>query len=448
MTERSFGSLADGPATLVIRGARLVDPATGRDETGDLVIDDGRIADPKSPPAGAEPVDGAGLVVTPAFCDLHVHLREPGDGAAETLVTGTRAAAAGGYTTVCTMPNTEPALDDPGTVRRLLERAAQAASRVRVIGAATRGRAGEEAADLEALREAGVVAWSDDGASVPDGPVLDAVLRATGRLRHPLVEHAEHRGAAPTAVMREGVTATRLGLTGWPPAAEETIVARDLARLEHVGGRLHLTHLSTAGAVELVRAAKARGLPVTCDVTPHHLACADTWVAGDRAWAWQPARHEPARAYDTSCRVNPPLPSRDDAAILRAALRDGTIDAIATDHAPHPSPAKLVPFAEAAPGLVGLETALSVGLAAVGAGELGLVDLLGALGHRPAAIIGERRSLAIGTPADLVAFDPGARWRVEPRRLVSRSKNTPFANMELPGVVRLTVCDGRVTYRG
>jgi dihydroorotase len=265
----------------------------------------------------------------------------------------------------------------------------------------------------------------------------------------PLVEHAEHPHLAAGSVMRAGPTAARLGLAGWPPEAELSVVERDIAAAEATGARLHLTHLSTRGSVEAVRAAKSRGVAVTADATPHLLALTDAWVAGSRRYAWEDADDVAVgpNAYDGTCRVNPPLASREDALALLAGVRDGVIDAIATDHAPHPPERKLVPFGEAAPGLIGLETSLSVGLAAVAAGELTLPVLLGALSARPAAVIGERRSLAVGAPADLTMFDPGGSWRVDRLTLASRSANTPLMGMDLPGVVCLTVASGRVTYR-
>lgn len=442
-----FGSLRDTPATFVIVGARVLDPGAGRDEVGDVAVVDGRVADAAVAPAGAERIEGRGLVVAPAFCDLHVHFREPGDPATETIVSGARAAAKGGFSTVCAMPNTDPPLDGPDAIERVIAAGADAACRVRVIGSATAGRGGERIADLDAQATAGVVAWSDDGASIATDALSEAVLVAAARLGRPLIEHAEDADLAAGGVMRAGATAATLGLDGWDPRAEVAIVERDLAIAARTKARIHLTHLSTAASVDAIRHARAEGVRVTCDVTPHHLALAETWVAGDRAFAWDEPRVDALLAYDAACRVNPPLTTREDALALLAAVDDGTIDAIATDHAPHPTPMKLVPFGEAAPGLVGLETALSIGLAAVAAGHVHLDALLGALGHRPAAIIGESRSLAVGAPADLVCFDPAARWRVERRTLASRSANTPLIGIELPGVVRLTVADGRVTYR-
>jgi dihydroorotase len=445
VTAPVFGRLTDPPASLLVTGARVVDPASHSDQVRDVAVHDGRIVAPETLPVGADRVDGHGLVIGPGLCDLHAHLRDPGVDGGESLESGARAAARGGFTTLCAMPNTEPPLDRADRVAELTARAADAACRVRVIAAATRDRAGGEPADLGSLA-AGAVAVSDDGVAVPTA-LAAGLMRELARVGLPLVEHAEDAGLAADAVMRDGITASRLGLRGWPPEAELRIVERDLALAEESGARLHLTHLSTAAALEAVRHARTRGIRVTCDVTPHHLALTDAWVAGSRTFAWEAPDPDPALAYDGRCRVNPPLASCDDAIALLAGVEDGTVDAIATDHAPHPLQRKLVPFAEAAPGLIGLETALSIGLAAVEAGRLGLMTLLAALSVRPAAIIGERRSLSVGEAADLVVFDPAARWRVEPSALASASANTPLLGRELPGVVRLTVAGGRVTYR-
>ena len=442
MTAARFGRLSDPPASFTIVGARVIDPSEGSDAVRDLAVVDGRLA--PSPDPTAERVDGSGLVLAPGFCDLHAHLREPGGDGAESVASGTRAAARGGFTTVCAMPNTTPPLDSPAAVRGL--RAADAACRVRVIGAATHGRSGAEPADLAAMAEAGAVAFSDDGSSVGEAAIR-RVMASIAELGVPLVEHAEDPEAAGDGAMREGTVAVRLGLRGWPRDAEVRIVERDIRLAEEAGARLHLTHLSTAGALDAVRAAKGRGVRVTCDVTPHHLAMSDAWVAGSRSFVWEEPDANPDLAYDGACRVNPPLAARDDALALLAGVADGTVDAIATDHAPHPPERKLLPFVEAAPGLIGLETALSLGLAAVDGGRLSLAALVAALSTRPASIIGETRSLAVGSPADLVLFDPVARWRVERAELASASTNTPLLGMELPGVVRLTVADGRVTYR-
>lgn len=438
----SFGLVTDRPANLLIVGARVIDPATGTDVLRDVVVREGVIAD--EPTTEAERIDGRGLVVAPGFCDLHAHLREPGSTGAESIESGARAAAHGGFTTICAMPNTDPPIDDAELVRAGTR---DAACRVRQVGAATARRAGEISADLAAMVEAGAVAFSDDGAAIPGPEPARSAFAAAAELDVPLIEHAEDPALAAAGVIRAGATASLLGLAPWPAEAEVAVVERDLALAEETGARLHLTHLSTAAALEPIAKARARGVRVTCDVTPHHFTLTDAWVAGSRAFAWEQPDPAASRAYDGACRVNPPLALREDALALLAGLADGTIDAIATDHAPHSLERKLVPFDEAAPGIIGLETALSIGLAAVEAGRLKLPALVAALSARPAAVIGESRSLATGEPADVVLFDPGARWLVERASLASRSANTPLLGMELPGVVRLTVAAGRVTYR-
>jgi dihydroorotase len=444
MTDAFFGRLTDGPASFTVVGARVIDPSDRTDAVRDLAVVGGRVAG--APDPDAERIDGRDLVLAPGLCDLHAHFREPGGESAETIVGGSRAAARGGFTTVCVMPNTDPPLDSPSLIRDLGERDG-ASCRVRVIGAATVGRSGVQPADLAGMAEVGAVAFSDDGASVVEASTVRGILLTLGGLGLPLVEHAEDPELAKGGVMRDGLVALRLGLAGWPAAAELRVVERDIALAEETGAHVHLTHLSTAAGLAAVRDAKARGVTVTCDVTPHHVAMTDAWVAGARSFAWDEPDGLAGPAYDGSCRVNPPLPSRNDALALLAGVADGTVDAIATDHAPHPAERKLVPFAEAAPGLVGLGTALSLGLAAVESGRLELATLVAALSARPASIIREARSLAAGAPADLVLFDPERRWRVEAEGLASMSPNTPLLGMELPGVVRLTVADGRVTYR-
>ncbi len=453
-----FGRLTDAAATVVLAGVRVVDPGSGEDAVRDLVIVDGRIraAGPGAAPAGARRIDARGLVAIPGLCDLHAHLREPGGEGSETVESGSRAAAHGGFTTVCAMPNTEPPLDEEARVAWVQQRGAGAACRVRVIAAATRGRAGEVLTDAAALAELGVAGFSDDGAAIPTAKLARAALTALRPLGLPLIEHSEDPGLAAGTVMRGGPLATRLGLPGWPASAELTLVERDLALAEETGGRLHVTHLSTAAALDAVRRAKARGVRVTCDVTPHHLSMTDAWVAGDRSFSWEEpgplaadpfvAELEAGTAYDGTTRVNPPLTTRADALALLAGVADGSVDAIATDHAPHPPQRTHVEFAAASPGLIGLEFALSLGLAAVEAGRLTLPQLVDALSCRPAALIGEDRSLAPGAVADLALVDPAAPWRVEADGLASASANTPLLGRELPGRVLLTVAAGRITW--
>ena len=448
-----FGRLTDAPASFLLTGARIIDPSSGTDAVADLTVVDGVVVAPADAPSGLPRRDGDGLVVAPGFCDLHTHLRQPGGEAGETVESGARAAAHGGFTMICAMPNTDPPLDDAARAAFVSSLGREAACAVRVIGAVTRGRLGERLTDLAELADAGVVGVSDDGSAVSSAALVRSALTYLAPLGLPLIEHCEEPSLAAGAVMRAGATATRLGLGGWPASAELTIVERDIALAEETGGWVHLTHLSTAVALDAVRRAKARGVHVTCDVTPHHLALTDAWVAGDRHFAWEePAASsfsgalDPALAYDGCCRVNPPLSSRADALALLAGVADGTVDAIATDHAPHPVERKLVEFGAASPGMIGLETALSLGLAAVEAGCLTLAQLVAALSVRPAALIGEEHSLAAGARADLVVFAPALRWTVDEETLASRSTNTPLLGRELPGVVRLTVAGGRITY--
>jgi dihydroorotase len=453
----SFGSLGDPAATFVLTGARVIDPSTGADAIRDLAIVDGLLADPGTAPADAARLDGSGLVVGPGLCDMHVHLREPGMERAETVESGARAAAHGGFTTICAMPNTDPPLDEPARVAMVLDRARNRACRVRVIAAATRGREGERITEIGELAGMGIAGVSDDGSVVASGRVARGLLAYLAPLGLPLIEHAEDPALSAGSVMRGGPSATRLGLAGWPASAELSIVERDIALADETGGWVHFTHLSTKGALNAIRRARERGIHVTCDVTPHHLALTDAWVAGWRGFAWDEpsgvaadpfgAPLDAALAYDPACRINPPLAPRAEALALLAGVADGSIDAIATDHAPHPRERKGVEFGAAAPGMIGLETALSLGLAAVEAGSLELGRLLAALSTRPAALIGETRSLANGAAADLVVFDPAASWRVEAAALASTSSNTPLLGMELPGVVRMTVAGGRITYR-
>jgi dihydroorotase len=393
-----------------------------------------------------------------------VHLREPGNEDAETVASGLAAAAHGGFTTVCAMPNTDPALDEPGVLARIRGAAIASGSPVELLahGAVTAGRAGEQLSAIGELADAGIVGISDDGAPVRSATILRSALAYAGALGLPVVDHAEDLSLTSGAEANEGYVATVLGLRGWPAAGEVSAVGRDLAVLADVvrdvpGARLHLTHLSTAGALDLVRSAKAQGLPVTCDVTPHHLALTDEWVAGARRWAWE-ATDDPwsdgslvGPPFDTSLRVNPPLRARADAAACVDALIDGTADAVVTDHAPHAEVDKALEFGLASNGISGLETALGILLAAVDAGRLPLLLAVGALTVGPMALLGGRSRRAVaglveGATADLVVFDRSASWAVSPESLLSRGKNSPLVGSELRGRVLLTVADGRLAY--
>ena len=386
--------------------------------------------------------EARGLLVAPGFIDLHAHLREPGFEDAETIATGARAALAGGFTTICAMPNTEPAIDTPGLVAEVIARGAAArAARVLPIAAITRGRRGHELADLVELAAAGAVAFSDDGAPGSDARLFRSALeyaRATGC---PISEHAQDEALSAGGVMHEGAVSARLGLSGMPAAAEEAATSRDLALAKLTGGRLHLAHVSTAGAVALVRRAKAEGLAVTAEVTPHHLALTDAWVAGSRAFAWELAG-PPARPYDTATKVNPPLRTAADVKACWDGLMDGTIDAIATDHAPHAAVRKDVEYQEAAFGISGFETAVPLLLAGVAAGWGTWERVVEALTTGPAAVLG------IPVPAnDLVVIDPQALWTPDADTLLSLGKNTPLFGRSLTGRVVTAIVDGAVRHQ-
>lgn len=436
-----FGSQSDASASFRLAGARLIDPAAGSDASGDLAVVDGVIVPAADAPPTLPAVDAAGLVVTPGFCDLRA---EAGEAGLDDLA---RAAARGGWTSVCVAPSAALPLTSAAEVREIA--GISSCTRLRPIAALTAG-ADERFAELGTLAEAGAVAIGD--AVSRSAALTRAALLYLAPLGLPLVVRPEEPTLAAGTLMRAGAVSSRLGLPGWPASAELTMVERDLALAAETGGLVHFAHLSTAGAIEAVTRARRDGVAATCSVTPHHLALTDRWVAGERRFAWdeEPTRAPPnldeALAYDGACRVRPPMPSSTDAAALRAAVADGTVDAIATDHTPLPLQRKLVEFAAAEPGMIGLETALSLGLAAIAAGELSLTALLAAMSLRPAALIGERRSLAPGTVADLVAFDPDATWTVARETLASVHANTPLLGRELPGVVRLTVAEGRITY--
>jgi dihydroorotase len=458
---------------LEVSRAWLVDPVLGREGPGEVVVRNG-ILEAVTWLGGAEArgVGPDGILVAPGFLDLHVHLREPGNEDAETVATGLAAAAHGGFTTVCAMPNTTPAADEPSLLA-LVEGAAEASgSPVELLahGAVTVGRAGERLAALGELADAGAVGFSDDGSPVKSAVLLRNALLYAGMLGLPIVEHAEDMTLTAGAEAHEGLVATILGLKGWPAAAEVSAVERAISILVSVRpdapkARLHLTHLSTAGALDAVRRAKMAGLPVSCDVTPHHLGFTDEWVAGARRWAWEAldgdgAPRDPwadgalvTRPYSTACRVNPPLRGPADAAACLAALVDGTADAVVTDHAPHTAVDKETEFGLAANGISGLETAVGVLLAAVEAGRLPLTRAVASLTVGPAALLGARpgrrgtaRGLTEGDAADLVVLDAGDHWRVMPDQLASRGKNTPLLGRELPGRVLATVAHGRLAY--
>lgn len=472
--------MTPGPlADIDISRAWLVDPASGREGPGEIVVADGILESVTwLDGVDADGIDALGVVVAPGFIDLHAHFREPGNEDAETIATGLAAAAHGGFTTVCVMPNTTPALDEPSVLGRIRDAATASGSPVRLLayGAVSVGRAGEQLAVLGELADASVVGFSDDGSPVQSAALFRNALAYAGMLGLPIVDHPEDRTLTDGAEANDGLVATVLGLRGWPGAAEASAVGRDLSLLADVlrdvpGARLHLTHLSTASALDLVRRAKAAGLPVTCDVTPHHLALTEEWVAGARRWSWQGVDHagstgDPWRdgvlealPFDPALRVNPPLRSVDDALACLAAVADGTADAIATDHAPHAEVDKAVEFGLAANGISGIETAVGIILAAVDAGRLTLGTAIAALSTGPARVLGDRMpgaaegsgagvrvGLIEGALADLVVFDRAESWRVSADALASKGKNSPLLGRDLSGRVLLTVAGGRIAY--
>jgi dihydroorotase len=422
---------------LFIEGGRVIDPASGTDGVRTVVVRDGKIAEVAERverPRDARAVDARGRWVTPGFLDLHVHLREPGQEYKETVATGTRAAVAGGFTAVCAMPNTNPVNDDTAVTELVLARAAAAGlARVYPVGAISKGSKGEELAEYGELKAAGCVALSDDGKPVMSASLMRRALEYAKAFGLPLTVHEEDLHLVGKGVMHEGAAATRLGLKGIPAAAEEVMILRDLALLELTGGRLHVAHLSTAGGVRAVRDAKRRGLRVTAEVTPHHLALTDEDVA--------------ASGYSTDFKMNPPLRSAEDVRAVREALADGTIDAIATDHAPHSPVEKDVEYDAAANGIVGLETAFPVCLALARQGVLSEKRLVEALTVGPARAFGlPGGALARGAAADVAILDPAAEWVLDPARLHSKGKNTPWKGRRLAGRCSMTIVGGRIVH--
>jgi len=422
---------------VVIQGGRVIDPASGVDGIRTVVLRGGKVAvvaERVDAPSGAQVVDARGKWVTPGFIDLHVHLREPGQEYKESIATGTRAAVAGGFTSVCAMPNTIPANDNTSVTELMLARAAAVGlARVYPVGAVSKGRKGEELAEYGELRAAGCVALSDDGSPVMSSALMRRALEYSRAFGLTLAVHEEDLHLVGKGVMNEGATATRLGLKGVPAQAEDVMVLRDLSLLELTGGRLHLCHVSTAGSVRALRDARRRGLPVTAEVTPHHLALTDEDVASSD--------------YDPDFKMNPPLRSAEDVQALRQGLADGTIDAIATDHAPHSPEEKKVEFDAALNGVLGLETAFPVCLELVRLGLLTEKRLVEALTVGPARCFGlPGGTLAYGAPGDVAILDPAASWVVDPMRGFSKSRNTPWKGRTLTGRCTHAFVGGRLVH--
>ena len=421
---------------LLIRGGRVIDPSRGTDGVADLYLKDGKIEAvgrniPSQP--GAEVLDATGKVVAPGLIDLHVHLREPGFEHAETIATGALSAVAGGFTAVCAMPNTDPVTDSQATVGFVVRQSIRAGkARVYPIGAVSMGQRGEQLTEFGEMVQAGAVAVSDDGKPVKSSHLMRTALEYAKTFGIPVADHCEDMSLAEGGAMHEGLVSARLGLKGIPSAAEEIMVARDIILAELTGGHVHLCHMSTRGSVELIRWAKSKGLRVTAEATPHHFTLT----------------HERCEGYDTNAKMNPPLREAADRDAIRQALRDGTIDCIASDHAPHHYDTKEREFDDAPNGIVGLETALGLAIRElVEPGILSLPELLARMSTVPARIFGlAGGTLAVGAPADVVVFDPARRWVVRREELHSRSANTPFLNETLVGQAELTLVGGRVAF--
>ncbi|MFQ5898811.1 MAG: dihydroorotase [Candidatus Methylomirabilia bacterium] len=419
---------------LLIRNGRVIDPASGLDAVQSVLVQDGAIValgPALAIPEGTPTIDAEGKVVCPGFIDLHTHLREPGYEYKETIRTGTCAAAAGGFTAVCAMANTGPVNDNRAVTDYVLAKArVEGVVRVYPIGAVTRGIVGEQPAEWGELAEAGCVAFSDDGKPVMSAGLLRRAMEYLLPFGTPIISHAEELALSAGGVMHEGVVSTELGLAGIPGAAEEVMVGRDIVLAELTGAPVHFAHLSTAGGVRLVREAKARAIRVTAEVTPHHLVLTD----------------EAVRNYDPNAKMNPPLRAKHDREALLEGLADGTIDAIATDHAPHALAEKEGEFDRAAFGIVGLETAASLLMdRLVRPGLLDLTTLIARLTIGPARAFGlAGGTLAVGSPADITILDPGRELTIDPGRFYSRSRNTPFAGWTVTGMPWMTIVGGRV----
>jgi len=421
---------------LVLRGGRVIDPSRDLDETADVLIQDGKIAGLGAglgTPDGAEVRDVRGKVVAPGLVDVHVHLREPGNEDVETIATGARAAAAGGFTAVCAMPNTDPVTDNQAAVGFIVRQSVRAGlARVYPIGAVSVGQRGEQLSEFGEMVGAGAVAVSDDGKPVVSSHLMRTALEYAQTFGVPVADHCEEPTLAAGGVMHEGLVATRLGLKGMPRAAEEIMVGRDILLAGLTGGHVHLCHVSTRGSVELIRRAKEQGIRVTAEATPHHLTLTDRACEG----------------YDTHAKMNPPLREGADVAALRAALAEGVIDCVASDHAPHAYDAKEAAFDDAPFGIVGLETAFGVAhTELVLGGVLSLPELLRRMSSVPAAVFQlPGGSLRPGAPADVTVLDAAAQWTVDPAAFFSKSRNTPFAGRTLTGRAMLTLVGGKIVH--
>lgn len=437
---------------ILIKGGRVIDPSQGIDRVSDIVIENGVISimEPHTEtPESSEIIDCEGKVVCPGFIDLHCHLREPGLEYKETIETGTKAAARGGFTTICAMPNTNPTMDTRATVDFVVGKASEHGNvKVLPIGSVTKGSQGVELSEMAELADAGVVGFSDDGLPVADANIMRQALIYSNGLGLPIINHCEVPELSLGATMHEGWVSTRLGLKGVPASSEEIMVARDIALAESTGGRLHLAHISTAGTLELVRKGKSKGIRVSCEVTPHHLTLTDEAVMGIISEEdSSPFGSLTGTAYDTAAKVNPPLRTREDRDAMIEGIRDGSIDFIATDHAPHSQVEKLCTFGEAAFGISVLETALGSLMSLVHAKCISMPILVERLTSGPAQFLNRNTgTLKVNAPADVTIIDPDAEWLVDTSNFASKGKNTPFSGRRLRGKVVTTIVDGVVVY--
>ncbi len=422
--------------SLLIQGGRIIDPSQGIDEVGSLLITEGKVSwrGETPPQPDYDVLHAEGLIVCPGFIDLHCHLRQPGFEEKETIATGTQAAARGGFTTICCMPNTNPPLDNQAAIDYVkAEAATEGAVRVLPIGCISKGRKGEELAEMGEMASAGVIAYSDDGKPVKSSHIMRQALAYSRAFSLPVIDHCEDVALSKDGQMNEGILSTKLGLRGIPAAAEEIVVARDLALARLTGAHLHIAHVSTEGSVELIRRGKEKGIKVTAEVTPHHLTLTEEEVIG----------------YETNAKVNPPLRTERDIQALIQGLKENVIDIIATDHAPHTEVDKRCEFALAASRISGLETALGSLMRLVHNEQLTLTTLITKLTGEPAKIINydQLGTLKIGTPADITIFDPDREWIVDTRDFASKGKNTPLNGKKLKGRVMATIYQGKLVYK-
>jgi dihydroorotase len=435
---------------LLIHGGHIIDPGQGIDQVGDLLIAEGKIVQigetvTPSPSLSvilskAKNLDASGLVVCPGFIDLHCHLREPGFEEKETIATGTKAAAIGGFATVCCMANTEPPLDTPAAIDWMKQKARrESLVAVLPIGCITKGRKGEELTDMAGLAEAGVVAFSDDGDPVANSEIMRSAMEHSRDLELLVINHCEEKMLSDNGIINEGQISVKLGIKGIPAAAEEVMVTRDLTLAKRTRARLHIAHASTKGSVELIRRAKEEGISVTAEVTPHHLTLTEERIIGE----------SPNKPFETNAKVNPPLRTKEDVQALLEGLKDGVLDAIATDHAPHTVADKNCGLELAAFGISGFETALGCLMSLVNEGEISLAQLISKLTCEPAKVIGrngELGTLKAGTLANITIFDPSREWIVDSRNFASKGKNTPYDGYKFKGKVLANIANGKIAY--